>query len=174
VVAIQEPPINTFANTIASRDWIPIYPTTHSNDPTKTCSLLLIRSTILTEKWQQVDFPSGDITVIQISGAWGTLTIYNIYNNCDNNDTIQLLEEFNRRHEADPSSNPDNTKITMRLGDFNRHHPHWDDPSDTRLFTRQAVSNAEVLISAVAEAGLDMALPPGIPTHIHNVTKKWT
>ena len=45
---------------------------------------------------------------------------------------------------------------------------------DTRLFTRQATLNAEILISAVAEVGLDLALPLGIPTHLHNVSKKWS
>lgn len=36
------------------------------------------------------------------------------------------------------------------------------------------LDNAEVLISVVAGLGLDLALPPGIPTHLYNVTKKWT
>jgi hypothetical protein len=31
-----------------------------------------------------------------------------------------------------------------------------------------------VLISIVAGLGLDLVLPPGIPTHLHNVTKTWT
>jgi endonuclease/exonuclease/phosphatase family metal-dependent hydrolase len=66
------------------------------------------------------------------------------------------------------------TKHTIWLGDFNYHHPHWHNLEDTRLFTRPAISNAEILISMVAKAGLDMALPPGIPIHIHKVTKKWT
>ncbi len=33
---------------------------------------------------------------------------------------------------------------------------------------------AETLIEVTAEAGLEMVLPGGIPTHIHNVLKKWT
>jgi hypothetical protein len=60
------------------------------------------------------------------------------------------------------------------LGDFNCHHPYWDDPSDTRLFTRAALKDVETLISAIAEVGLDLALPPGIPTHLHNISKRWT
>ena len=42
------------------------------------------------------------------------------------------------------------------------------------MFTREALDNTELLISMVAGLGLDLALPPGIPTHLHNVTKKWT
>src|ERR1700677_202065 len=50
-IALQEPAINNFGSTIASRDWIPVYPTTHTTDPNKTCSLILVRSNILTEHW---------------------------------------------------------------------------------------------------------------------------
>jgi len=60
------------------------------------------------------------------------------------------------------------------LGDFNRHHPYWDDPRDSRLFTDAAMAAAESLIEVVAKAGLELALPSSIPTHCHNVTKCWT
>jgi exonuclease III len=178
VVALQEPAINAFGTTIASRDWIPVYPSTHGKDPEKTRSLFLIRSNILTEQWKQIDFPSGDVTVIQLSGRWGTMYLVNIYNDCEKNDTIRLLEAFTQSNlnplNEHTDGNEPNTKALIWLGDFNRHYPHWDNPSDTRLFTRAALNDAETLISAVAEAGLDLALPPGIPTHLHNVTKRWT
>jgi hypothetical protein len=174
LVALQEPSINTFGATVASRDWIPIYPTTHSATPHKTRSLLLLRSNILTENWKQLDFPSGDVTVVQLNGTESQTIIFNIYNSSDSNDTVQLLEAFNSANRSTHSRDSNNTLTTIWLGDFNRHHPHWDDPSDTRLFTRPAIKDAEVLINAIAETGLDMALPPGIPTHCHNVTKKWT
>ena len=182
VVALQEPAINSFGSTIAAREWIAIYPSTHNAKPTKTRSLILLRSNILTDKWKQIDYPSGDVTIITFSGSWGELTLYNIYNDCDSNDTITELEAFSRSRAINTSANTiananvntTTPRPTLWLGDFNRHHPHWDDPSDTRLFTRQAIHNAEILISAVAELGLDLALPPGIPTHLHNVSKKWT
>jgi endonuclease/exonuclease/phosphatase family metal-dependent hydrolase len=71
------------------------------------------------------------------------------------------------------NSNSTGTKVTIWLGDFNCHHLHWDDPSDMRLFTR-ALNDMELLINTVAEVGLDLVLPPGIPTHMHNITKWWT
>jgi hypothetical protein len=174
LVALQEPSINTFGTTIASRDWIPIYPTTHSAAPHKTRSLLLLRSTLLTENWKQIDFPSGDVTVVQLNGKEGQTVIFNVYNDCDSNATVQQLEAFNLPSRNPTHGNSTYTVTTIWLGDFNRHHPHWDDPNDTRLFTRSAINNAEALISAVAEAGLEMALPPGTPTHLHNVSKKWS
>jgi hypothetical protein len=62
----------------------------------------------------------------------------------------------------------------MWIGDFNRHHLHWDNPTNSRLFTRTAIRDVEILISTIAELGLNLALPSGIPMHLHNVTKKWT
>jgi hypothetical protein len=39
IVALQEPAINAFGVTVAARDWIPIYPSTHGAAPHKTRSL---------------------------------------------------------------------------------------------------------------------------------------
>ena len=60
------------------------------------------------------------------------------------------------------------------VGDFNRHHPAWDKPEDMWLFTREVLEAAELLIKVTADLRMDMALPPGVSTHVHNVTKKWT
>jgi endonuclease/exonuclease/phosphatase family metal-dependent hydrolase len=124
-----------------------------------------------------VEFPSGDVTAVQLNGDKGKILLFNVYNDCDVNDTIQKLEAFNQATNCQTSSadaNINNSETTIWLGDFNRHHPHWDDPNDTRLFTRSVLDNAEILISTVAGAGLELALPPGIPTHLHNDTKCWT
>ena len=174
LVALQEPAINNFGFTVTARDWIPIYPSTHGFNPHKTRSLLLIRCNILTDKWKQIDFPSGDVTVIQINGNRGKITIFNIYNDCNSNDMIHQLEVFNHATSTSVTGSTMEEDSVIWLGDFNRHHPHWDDPADTRLFTPVATSDAEILISAIAGAGLDLALPPGIPTHVHNVSKRWT
>ena len=66
------------------------------------------------------------------------------------------------------------TAHTIWLGDFNRHHPFWDNNEDSRLFTREATKAADILIEATIKVGLGMVLPGGIPMHIHNVSKKWT
>ena len=151
-----------------------MYPTLHSEVPDKTRSTLLIRSHISTDNWNQIDFPSSDITVIQLSGKWGKLTIFNIYNNGNSNKTINSLTKFHKNNHAKLGlDEPWNAHIIW-LGDFNRHHPHWDDPSDTRLFSKEALKVADMLIDVVAEAGLVMALPSGTPTHYHNVTKRWS
>ncbi|KAH9052631.1 hypothetical protein EDB87DRAFT_1570290, partial [Lactarius vividus] len=88
IVALQEPAINFLNKSIASRDWVPIYPSTHGKHPHKTRTVTLVRSDLLTESWEQIDFPSGDVTAIRIKETWGTLTLFNIYNDCEHNDTI--------------------------------------------------------------------------------------
>jgi hypothetical protein len=45
---------------------------------------------------------------------------------------------------------------------------------DTRLFIEEVTAAAEILIEAIADAGLDLALPSGISMHIHHVTKQWS
>ena len=174
LIALQEPAINFLGKTIASRDWIAIYPTTHTNNPAKSRSIILLRATICTDNWMQVDFPSGDVTVVQLTGVWGKLTIFNIYNDCEHNNTIKTLSKFQHEHAELLEETPQGTAHTIWLGDFNRHHPYWDKHDDTRLFTKDAIKAAKVLIEATAEAGLEMALPSGLPTHIHNVTKLWS
>ena len=59
-------------------------------------------------------------------------------------------------------------------GDFNQHHPYWDDDNDIHLFTQQAITQANTLIKLIANYDLDMALPKGIPTLRHMVTKRYS
>lgn len=174
LIALQEPSINQFGKTIASRDWVAIYPSTHQKNPDKSRSLILLRASLCTDNWMQIELPSSNVTVVQLTGNWGKLTIFNIYNDCDHNNMIVLLSRFWKEHSELLERAQQGTAHTMWLGDFNRHHPYWDKNEDTRLFTREATKAADFLIEAVIEVGLDMTLPNGIPTHIHNVSKKWT
>ena len=119
VIALQEPAFNAFNNSIASKDWITIYPTDHCRQPVKSRSLTLIRTSIGTDTWEQIDFPSSDVTVISIRGNWGKLILFNIYNDGNNNETIQLLKQFHRAHpELLENSEVGETHI-LWLGDFN-------------------------------------------------------
>lgn len=174
IIALQEPAISDFAVTVASKDWRVIYPSTHNKNPSNTRSVILIRADIHTNSWSQIDFESGDVTVVKLKGAWGTLTLLNIYNDCEHDHTIEQIKTFQRAAHDEAQAHQSEDEHTVWLGDFNRHHPHWDNTSDIRLFTREAISKAEKLISAIADAGLDLALPPKIPTHKHNVSKKWS
>ena len=174
IVALQEPAIHFTNKTIATKDWAVLYPSTHDQHPEQTRSVILISAALKSDSWQQLAFPSGDVTAIRLTGTWGQLNIYNIYNDCQHNQTINLLSEHLHNNTVPGEAASADSTHTIWVGDFNRHHPHWDDPEDTRLFTREALNAAEILIEAVAEAGLDMILPGGTPTHQHSVTKRWS
>ena len=86
--------------TIALRDWITIYPSDYTNNPLKTSSITLIRADVSSDSWNQLEFPSSDVTVTQVNGPWGKITIFNIYNDGANDETIRLLMEFHHRNLA--------------------------------------------------------------------------
>ncbi|ETW82578.1 hypothetical protein HETIRDRAFT_316812, partial [Heterobasidion irregulare TC 32-1] len=91
VIAFQEPYIDFLGNTRASHDWHVLYPSTHlsSNEPKR--SVLLIRSNLLSCSWRQIEFPSNDVTVVQFMGDFGILTLFNIYNDCNHQRTLNTL-----------------------------------------------------------------------------------
>ena len=176
VVALQEPSINAFNNSVASQDWKSIYPSTHTKEPGKTRSMILIRDELLTDGWEQVNFPSGDITALKVHGDWGTLTIFNIYNDCKHNEMIKVLMNYHRERTSDILGNNETqgTHHLIWLGDFNRHRPCWDAPENNALFMWEALDQAEILIQGIEELGLEMALAAGTPMHEHCVTKRWS
>jgi len=174
LITLQEPALSGSGLTIASRDWITIYPTNHTKHPLKTRSITLVRADINVESWNQLDFPSSDVTVTQFTGQWGKITIFNIYNDGESEETLKMLTEYHCRNKGTLEQAQQGAAHIMWLGDFNRHHPCWDNPEDTRLFTNEATEAAERLIEAVADVGLELALPSGRPTHEHNVTKRWS
>lgn len=172
IVALQEPAINHFGGTVTAREWTVLYPPMHGSNPTKTCSIILICTDILTDSWSQIDIHDGDISAILIRGSWGRIAIFNAYIDCMHDRGIEELARATRAYEDENNRAPGTPAHMLWIGDFNRHHPHWDRPTDNRLFTPDTLHSTEKLISAVAEAGLDLTLPPQIPTHKHNVTKK--
>ena len=176
LVAIQEPALNFKDNTIAGRDWIAIYPSTHRKEPRKARSPLLMSRRLPTKNWEQVEFNSGDVMVVKITSNWGQITLFNIYNDCTHDETIHELMMYCRANHVTLTGSQAREDLHHMIwaGDFNRHHPAWDKPEDTHLFTREALEAAELLIKVTADLRLDTALPARVPTHIHNVTKRWT
>ncbi|KAJ3980695.1 hypothetical protein F5890DRAFT_1419104, partial [Lentinula detonsa] len=50
------------------------------------------------------------------------------------------------------------------VGDFNRHHPIWDEPRNHHLFTARNLEAAQHLLSLNARYRMQMALPEHLPT----------
>ena len=161
IVCIQEPYLDHWGNTRANAHWRTVYPPSHRKDHTKTRSLIMIRTRISTDQWTIIPIDSQDVTAIRLTSAAGALEIVNIYNDCTHSETIRAVDAcMQARWRATL-----NKKVaSLWVGDFNRHHPMWDEPRNQHLFTTANLESAEELIEITANHGLVMALEKYTPT----------
>ena len=111
------------------------------------------------------------LIAIWISNEFGNLTIFDLYNNCQNSDTIDALgEHLASQPQAPHLSLP---VYSIWCGDFNRHHPMWDEERNHHLFTAGALEDSGKLLTLVADSNMVMALPKDIPTLELMSTKNW-
>jgi hypothetical protein len=110
-----------------------------------------------------------DITAVRFKGANGFLSVFNIYNEITNNDTLACLDSFSdlNAHIIRPAV----TDCVLWLGDFNRHHPMWEDDSNERLF--EPDETISPLIDLLYKNNMVLALPKGIPT-LQTSAGNWT
>lgn len=156
IVAIQEPWLDWKHCTRAPTNWRVIYPTHHQRDKTKikTRAVIFINRRIRTDTYQPISYNNSDVVAIRLLGRQKHMDIYNIYASGRNMNTIRQLAM---------------TPITDRnyklwIGDFNSHHPQWDEERNDHLFTPPALARAEVLIKMVKDRNMYQALPKDIPT----------
>src|SRR6266481_1666324 len=173
LLLLQEPDIDTYGNTKATSHWHTIYPSSHlSNNSTKR-SVILVNANLDTNAWTQVLINnSNDVTAIQVCTVAGKVTVLNIYNDCTYSDTIHTIHSFLTSHRGMLTAQ--DTGHMIWCGDFNCHHPMWDEERNSHLFTTTEMTRAELLISLVADFGMSMALPPGTPTLQSLATGNWT
>lgn len=165
VIALQEPGINFTGLTCANHEWKVVYPDRHHDHPHETRSVLFISSKIPTNLWRAIATTSSDLTALLMTSNSGKVLIFNVYNDCNHSRTLEEL----RRVLLLLAQEFDIATIHMLwLGDFNRHHPMWDEARNNHLFTRAALDDAEKLIDLTQEFNMLMALPQGIPTLEHS------
>lgn len=170
VVAIQEPHINFLRNTHANHHWHVIYPTQHFSHPRqRTRAVMLINAKLDTNTWKQIAFPSSDVVVIQLKGPYGRCTIFNLYNDGTHQNTLTAFDSFLENNIATIKTHENDHMLW--LGDFNRHHPLWEDIRNRHLFNYAA---ANPLIDLIADHGMLQLLPCGIPTLQSTSTGNWT
>ncbi|KAG2031364.1 hypothetical protein BDR03DRAFT_813354, partial [Suillus americanus] len=54
-------------------------------------AIKLVNSSINTNHWKQIPFPSSDVVVMQLNGPYGCCSIFNIYNDGNSQDTLTAL-----------------------------------------------------------------------------------
>jgi hypothetical protein len=133
--------------------------------------VILVNMALDTNYWSQVSIPgSNDLTAIQMRDNYGQFTIINRYNDCNDSKVIETLDTYlkgNRWHIC-----THDTDYMLWCGDFNRHHPLWDEERNHHLFTARALRDAEELLEKVTDYNMVMVLPKHIPTLEAKVTKK--
>ena len=171
VLILQEPFIDSYGNTKAMHDWRVVYPTSFLSHSHVIRSVILVRSSMDTNQWAQISIPgTGDL--IQISVRLGKVMLFGLYIDGHHSDTLRLLDIYLHTHRAITNLGPSNHMLWC--GDFNHHHPLWDEERNRHLFTMVALRESEVLLGIVADHGMVMALPRDIPTLEAMATKNWT
>ena len=123
---------------------------------------MLINRQISTDAWTPIPIDSPDVTAIQLQGDFSTIHVINIYNDCKHNDSLTAVKNYLREpwaHEC--------TQLPLSfiwLGDFNRHHPLWDEERNNHLFTNAALALTQPLLSMLSRHNMMMALPKNTPT----------
>jgi exonuclease III len=172
ITLIQEPVINIINLTMANPKWNVVYPSTHNKDrATRTRSVILINKAVSKDSWCAVPIESPDITTIELSGTFGRIRICNVYNDNTHNNTLTMLENhftFVNAHERNLPGG------LLLMGDFNCHHPMWDETRNQHLFTAANLRAAQPLLELLVLYDLVMVLPEGTPMLEANVTGNHT
>ncbi|KAK0503765.1 hypothetical protein EDD18DRAFT_1019767, partial [Armillaria luteobubalina] len=90
---------------------------------------------------------------IHVSTSNIKFILCNAYNIPNSNQTICELKSFMQMLDPDIP--------VLLLGDFNKHHALWAGP---HVPERCVASDMEDFIQLLAETGLELSLPPGMPT----------
>src|ERR1700678_3522763 len=173
VILIQEPYTTTFNTIRTPTNFRPVFPVHRLASQDQIRSVIWVSRNMDTNSWAALDIPeTNDITGIQLKGLYGSLTVFNIYNDCTHSRNEAKLRKY-IQDNTNLISATDNHHMVW-AGDFNRHHPLWDRDEDVHLFTQQANRLAGGLIGLLAEYDLVMALPKGILTLRHMVTGRYS
>ena len=154
VVLVQELHVTAMGNIRMPNGYVSVVPVDRYKDgASATRAVTWVSSDLATSSWKILNMPgTNDVTMIQMAGKYGQLTIINIYNDCTHSRTLWTVREFLRANRAEVLSRPDDHLYWA--GDFNRHHPLWDDESDDRLFTPSALEEVGKLIEMLADLNL--------------------
>ena len=150
-----------------------VYPTSFLTHTHPTHSVMLVKTALDTNHWAQLSIPSTrDIVAIQLTTRNNKVTFFSIYNDCHHSDSLHTLDGFIKSHETMVQVGP--LDHVFWCGDFNHHHPMWDEECNRHLFMAAAIQEAKILLELLADHHMIMALPKDIPTLKSMATKNWT
>jgi len=125
-------------------------------------SIILVNKRIATDAWSQVDISSSDVTALVIKMGRGKVLLANVYNDIrQQQGLVWSIQVFQKRLRGGGSEG--HAEQIVWLGNFNLHHPLWDEECNGHLFMRANLEKSQVLIDTLAEFDLQMVLPKDIP-----------
>ena len=162
ILALQEVYWTQAGMLTTNQHWRHIIPAAHGKNGVRARSVILINEQISTEKWDNIETRSGDLTGVRVWLRDGTtLALYNIYDDQDTSAGLTELEDI-----MDDARGPRDDYVIW-LGDFNAHHAIWEPSGNERLCsTLKARQRGDRLFHFVADYGMLAALPDGIGTFI--------
>ena len=170
IILIQEPWMSP-VTTRSSHHWNVLYPNAFRNDGSNSPrSLIFVNTNISSDTYTQLKFTSTDVSGLQIKMHNQTYVIINIYNDCNQNDSIDAVSEFLDANFPDEHV-PDNTHVILG-GDFNRHHAWWEEARNSHLTSSETL--LQPLMDLITRFDLRMALPPILPTLEALASGNWT
>src|SRR5216683_1496089 len=87
---------------------------------TKGINIIALQEPAISKSWNQLEFPSSNVTATQITEPWGKLTIFNVYNDRERDDTISLLIDYHCRHRETLEHATTGEVHILWIGDINR------------------------------------------------------
>src|SRR5882757_1369920 len=94
LVMLQEPYFDYKKDSRVSSKWVTVYPLNHIDNPLRTRSLILVNTKLSSDSWTTLSIECPDITAIQLSGEWGMLRIFNIYNDQTHSRNTTILNHY--------------------------------------------------------------------------------
>jgi hypothetical protein len=118
LILIQEPHLTFFRNICTPNCFTSIHPTSHHMLNQRVCFIIWVNPSLSANFWKALEFAdSNDVTAIQLSGEYGYLSIFNIYNNCEHSQTLHRLREYVTTHAESLWDAPNH--FMLWAGDFN-------------------------------------------------------
>ncbi|KAG9221604.1 hypothetical protein CCMSSC00406_0006763 [Pleurotus cornucopiae] len=173
IVLIQEPWVDRGGFARAIQRYRVIYPFVEEARKLESRAVILVAVEIASDHVINLQINSPDVVGIDVNcGPAGWIRIINVYNDCKHDRSLQAMDEFltnerQRRNEAVQDQ-------MIWAGDFNRHHPMWDETRNHHLFTPHNIAAAERLIDLTDRFGMVMRLKKDIPTLRAMNTKNYT
>ena len=112
---------------------------------------------------------NSDVTAVRFHGDHGYLSIFNIYNEITNNDTVSALDSFLDRNMQ--LMHPLGTDHVLWLGDFNQNHLLWEEETNHHLY--ESEDYISPFIDLLYKHDTVLELPKEIPIY-QTCTGNWT